>query len=78
MVDIEDNGFEPARDIYIQKIIYVFNDGVSWLDTNKSYWPQYKYDLAKKIEKNLKEGFTVGDKSYTAEDLISITIIYPE
>ena len=77
MVD-EDDNFEPARDIYIQKIIYVFKDGKSWLDTNKTYWPRYRFDLQKKIIKSLKQGFTLDNKSYTSNDVESITIVYPE
>ena len=78
MVDEKDNGFEPAKNTYIQKIIYVFKDGTSKLDTNKTYWPRYKYDLQKKINKSLHDGFTVDGKKYSARDVESVTIVYPE
>lgn len=78
MVDLGDDNFEPARDIFIQNIVYVFKDGQSIRDTNKAYWPRYTFDLKRKIEKSIQDGFSINGKRYTKKDIESITIVYPE
>lgn len=78
MIDEKDRDFEPAKADYEQKIIYIFRDGKTITDINKSYWARYRYDIMLKIKDRLNNGFRINGKNYDKDDIMSISIIYPE